>query len=80
MIEIRAIERSSIPGSHWKEELETRLEMVQNGRALMIILPRLQPYKPILNAFYKLAIRRGRKARTKKISTEVGTTLFLWMK
>ena len=80
MIEIRPISRASMPGSHWKEELKARFRKLNGDEALMIIVPRLQPYEPVLAAFYKLAMEYHMRARTKKLFTEVGTTLFLWMK
>ena len=80
MIEIRQINRASMPSSHWKEELEARFKTLNGDQALMIVVPRLQPYELVLNAFYKLAVEHLKKARTKKLFTEVGTTLFLCMK
>ena len=79
MIEIRQINRASMPGSHWKEELKARFNELSGDQALMIMLPRLQPYESILNAFYKLAMEHHKKARTKKLFTQIGTTLYLWM-
>ena len=80
MIEIRTVSRVSIPNSHWGEELKARFSKLNGDDGIMIFLPRHESYEPILNAFYKLAMEYRKKARSKKLHTQLGTTLYLWMK
>ena len=62
----------------WSEYLRPKMREMKNGDEIMIILRREEIIDGLFKAWYRLCENKDRKARTRQLSHELGTTVWLW--
>ncbi len=72
------VSKESIPNNRWTKLLKEKVALMRDNQALCISVNKKQSVSGILTAWYRIPRKFGSATKSKSLTHELGTTIWLW--